>query len=84
MEGKKLPGPALIALGILAWALVLWIFTLGNPSFVPMARSIFVVLVLPMAAAEWLRIKGLLKKQLILPARLLIIAAALAIWYKNI
>lgn len=83
MEGKKLPGPALIALGILAWALVLWIFTLGNPSFVPMARFIFMVLVLPMAVAEWLRIKGLLKKQLILPARLLIIAAALAIWYKN-
>ncbi|KJS16394.1 MAG: hypothetical protein VR69_09470 [Peptococcaceae bacterium BRH_c4b] len=84
MEGNKLPGPALIALGILAWALVLWIFTLGNPSFVPVARFIFMVLVLPMAAAEWLRIKGLLKKQLILPVRLLIIATALAIWYKNI
>ncbi len=84
MEGNKLPGPALIALGILAWALVLWIFTLGNPSFVPVARLIFMVLVLPMATVEWLRIKGLLKKQLILPVRLLIIAAALAIWYKNI
>lgn len=84
MEGKKLPGPALVALGILAWALVLWIFTLGNPSFVPVARFIFVVLVLPLAVAEWLRVKGLLKNPFIQPARLLIIAIALAVWYMNI
>ena len=84
MEDKKLPGPALIALAILAWTLVLWIFTLGNPSFVPVARFIFMVLVLPLAAVEWLRMKGLLKNQFILPARIFIIAVALAVWYKNI
>ncbi|GBF34041.1 hypothetical protein DCCM_3152 [Desulfocucumis palustris] len=83
MKGKKIPGPALIALGILAWAIILWLFTLGNPGFVPAARFIFIVLVIPLAAAEWLKMKGIVKKPLLLPVRLLLIAAAAVFWYVN-
>lgn len=84
MEGRKIPGPALIALGIFAWALILWLFTLGNPGFVPAARFIFMVLVIPVAMVEWMKMKGIMKKPLLLlPLRLALMAAALAVWYVN-
>ena len=81
VEGRKIPGPALISLAIMAWALILWVFTLGHPSFVPVARLIFIVFVIPIAVVEWLKMKGILKDKAILPVRLGIIILAAVIWY---
>lgn len=83
MERRKLPGPAKIALGILAWALVLWVLTLGHSSFVPVARFIFIVLVIPLAVIEWIKMKGLLKESYIPTARLVLFMMAGTIWYLN-
>lgn len=83
MERRRLPGPVRIALGILAWALVLWVLTLGHSSFVPVAKFIFIVLVVPMAVVEWIKMKGLLKETQLPAARVLMFMAAGLIWYLN-
>jgi hypothetical protein len=78
---KNRKGPVLIAGAIIAWAALLWFFTINNPSFVPAARAIFIVLVVPLAAAEWLKMKGLIGEGKSLPVKIIFIAAALAAWY---
>lgn len=81
MERRKLPGQARIALGILAWALILWILTLGHSSLVPVARFIFIVLVIPLAVVEWIKMKGLLKVSHLPAARVILFFAAGLVWY---
>lgn len=81
MSWKQLPGPTKLALAILSWAGLLWFFTLGNPSFVPVAQFIFGVLVAPFAAVEWVKMKGLLKEQLVVPVRIVLIIIAAVIWF---
>lgn len=80
MQNRNLPGPVLISLAIIAWAVVLWLFTIGYPGMKPVAHFIFTVLVLPNAIVEWLKIKNLLTNKVVLPTRLLIIAIFAVLW----
>ncbi|HHW42924.1 hypothetical protein GFC01_15860 [Desulfofundulus thermobenzoicus] len=84
MSLRNLPGPALLALVILAWAVILWVFTLGYPGFVPVARFIFWVLVVPAALAEWLRMKGFIRGRMVTLARLGFIILAALLWLVRI
>lgn len=81
MTEKKAPGPALIAGAILAWALVLWFLSINNPSFVPVARAVFFVLIVPLAVAEWIKIKKLVREDKIFYVRWGLSALALGAWY---
>ncbi|AEG15896.1 hypothetical protein Desku_2361 [Desulfofundulus kuznetsovii DSM 6115] len=83
MSFRNLPGPAKLALAIIAWALILWVLTLGYPAFTPVARFIFGVLVLPCALAEWLRMKGMVAGRAVSVLRLLFIAFAVLLWLIN-
>lgn len=78
---KKLQGPALIAAAILAWALLLWFFSINNPSFLPIARAIFIVLILPQAVTEWIKMKALIGPDKISYLRWGLSVVALAAWY---
>lgn len=71
----------MLAGAIIAWAALLWFFTINNPNFVPAARAIFIVVVIPLAAAEWVKMKGLVGENRIIPVKIGLIAAALAIWF---
>ncbi len=84
MNFRNLPGPAKLALAILAWAVILWVFTLGYPGFAPVARFIFWALVVPCALAEWLRIKGIVAGRTVGILRLVLIAFAVLLWLFNI
>lgn len=81
MSQRKLQGPALIAAAILAWALLLWFFSINNPSFLPIARAIFIVLILPQAVTEWMKMKGLISPDKISYVRWGLSVVALAAWY---
>ncbi|MFZ5646788.1 MAG: hypothetical protein ACOY30_04110 [Bacillota bacterium] len=81
MANKRTPGPALIAAAILAWALMLWFLSINNPSFVPVARAVFFVLIVPMALAEWIKMKKLIREDRIFHLRWGLSVIALAIWY---
>ena len=78
---KKLSGPALLAGAIIAWAVLLWFFTINNPSFVPVAKLIFIVLVIPLAAAEWIKIKGFVSAEKLFFVKISLILAGAALWY---
>ncbi|RKO66475.1 hypothetical protein [Desulfofundulus salinus] len=84
MSFRNLPGPSKLALAILAWALILWVFTLGYPAFAPVARFIFGVLVLPCALAEWLKMKKMVAGRAVSVLRLTLIAFAVLLWLINI
>ncbi|MDK2887235.1 MAG: hypothetical protein PWP72_112 [Thermoanaerobacter sp.] len=77
---RNLPGPVKLALAILAWALILWIFTLGYPAFRPLARLSFGVLILPCAVVEWMKMKGLVQGRATIVLRTALIALAAVIW----
>lgn len=81
MSAKRTPGPALIAAAILTWALILWFLSINNPNFIPVARAVFFVLIVPMAVAEWIKMKKIVKEDKIFHLRWGLSAAALAIWY---
>ncbi|MFZ5596675.1 MAG: hypothetical protein ACOY31_06645 [Bacillota bacterium] len=81
MDRKKIPGPALIGIAILTWAFILWFLTINNPSFVPVARLIFMVLIVPVALGEWLKMKGMVSSKMDLPVKVVLMAAALAAWF---
>lgn len=81
MTQKKLQGPALIAAAILIWALLLWFLSINNPGFLPIARAIFMVLILPVAVAEWMKMKGLVSPDKIFAVRWGLSAVALAAWF---
>ncbi|MFZ5650819.1 MAG: hypothetical protein ACOY4I_08190 [Bacillota bacterium] len=81
MSARRTPGPALIAAAILTWALVLWFLSINNPSFVPVARAVFFVLVVPMAVAEWIKMKKLVREDRVFYLRWGLSVAALVIWY---
>lgn len=78
---RDMPGPARVFLGMVAWGVILWVFTLGNPSFVPVAKFLFIVLVLPNAIIEWLKDKNVVKSSVSFYARLALIAGAAVLWY---
>ncbi|MGB9802921.1 hypothetical protein [Desulfofundulus sp.] len=80
MSFRNLPGPAKLALGILAWAFVLWVFILGYPALAPVARFIFGVLVLPCALVEWLKMKRMVAGRTAGLLRLVIIMLAFFLW----
>lgn len=81
MKYQQLPGPVRIALAILLWSLILWLFTLGHAGFVPVARMIFLVFVMPYAIAEWLKMKNLLSGKKLDYARVALIVCAAVIWW---
>ena len=81
MTPKKLQGPALIAAAILTWALLLWFLSINNPSFMPVARAIFIVLILPVAVTEWMKMKGLVRPDKIFAVRWGLSVVALAAWF---
>ncbi len=81
MGFRDMPGPARVFLGMVAWAVVLWVFTLGNPSFVPAAKFLFMVLVLPNGVAEWLKDKGIFTGSINVYIRIALIIGAGLIWY---
>ncbi|SHI45826.1 hypothetical protein [Desulfofundulus thermosubterraneus] len=83
MSFRNLPGPAKLALAIMAWALILWVFTLGYPAFAPVARFIFGALVLPCALAEWLKMKGVVTGRAVSVLRMVLIAFAVLLWLIN-
>jgi len=78
---RKLQGPALIAAAILSWALLLWFLSINNPSFLPVARTIFIVLILPVAVTEWMKMKGLISPDKIFAVRWGLSVVALAVWF---
>lgn len=80
MSAKRTPGPALIASAILAWALILWFLSINNPNFVPIARALFIVLIMPIAVAEWIKMKKLVREDRIFHLRWGLSVVALAIW----
>ena len=81
MTRRKLQGPSLIAAAILIWALLLWFLSVNNPGFLPIARAFFIVLILPVAVAEWIKMKGLVSPDKIFAIRWGLSAVALAAWF---
>jgi len=75
------PGPARIFLSMAAWGGILWVFTLGNPSFIPAAKFLFIVLVLPNGITEWLKDKNIVKDSFSLYIRVALIIGAGMLWY---
>ncbi|MFZ5643163.1 MAG: hypothetical protein ACOY46_06205 [Bacillota bacterium] len=78
---EKQRGPVYLAGAIIAWAVILWFFTINNPSFVPVARMIFIIGVIPLAVAEWLKMKGIVSGKLLTPLKVVLILGAFAYWY---
>ncbi|MEW5953121.1 MAG: hypothetical protein AB1815_05115 [Bacillota bacterium] len=58
-------GQTRILLAVLLWILILWLFTIGHPGFVPIAKFMIVVIILPYALVEWLKEKQLITKYLL-------------------
>lgn len=81
MGFRDLPGPARVFLAMFAWGVILWLFTLGNPSFVPVAKFLFIVLVIPNGMVEWLRDKNIIKDSFSLYVRIAFVIAGGIIWY---
>lgn len=78
---QDLPGPAKVFVGMFMWGVILWLFTLNNPSFVPIAKFLFLVLVVPNGVVEWLKDKNIVRGRLVLFTRLALVIAAGVIWY---
>jgi hypothetical protein len=81
MGFRDMPGPVRVFWGMVAWAVILWLFTLGNPSFIPAAKFLFIVLVLPNGLAEWLKDKGVTNSSTSIFARIILMIGAGLIWY---
>ncbi len=80
-KGNKLQQPIRITLAIAMWALILWVLTLNIPSFLPIARAIFIVFVIPSGLVEWLKYKGLVGKSRSMMVKIAFMVAAALIWY---
>lgn len=77
---RNAPAQVRIFLAVILWIFILWLFTIGNPGFTPIAKFIISIFVLPYAVVEWLKAKHVLTKYL--PASRLVAAAMGAlIWY---
>jgi hypothetical protein len=81
MGFRDMPGPVRVFWGMVAWAVILWLFTLGNPSFIPVAKFLFIVLVLPNGLAEWLKDKGIINNSTSIYARIILMIGAGFVWY---
>lgn len=55
-------GQVRILLAVLVWVFILWLFTIGNPGFLPIAKFIIAVFVIPYALVEWAKEKQWLTK----------------------
>lgn len=81
MGMRDMPGPARIFLSMLGWGVILWLFTLHNRDFIPVAKFLFIVLVIPNAIIEWLKDKNIIKAPAGFYTRLILVIGAGVIWY---
>lgn len=77
---RNAPVHVRIFMAVILWTFILWLFTIGNPGFIPIAKFIIIVIVIPCAVVEWLKGKQVITKYL--PASWFIaIAMGALIWH---
>lgn len=80
-KGHGMQQPIRITLAMALWAGLLWFFTLGQPSWQPIARVVFIVFVIPNGIVEWLKYKEIIGEQRAGVAKIVFMVAAALIWY---
>jgi len=80
-KDKHLQQPVRITLALVLWAIILWVLTLGVPALLPVAKAIFIVVVLPTGLVEWFGYKGLVKQKSAVLAKIVLMLAAALLWY---
>jgi len=80
-KGNGISQPLRITLAMAMWALLLWFFSMGHPSLVPIARAIFIVFVIPSGLGEWLKYKGMINQNRSGVVKIGLMIAAAALWY---
>ena len=78
--GLALSANVRIFLAVILWTFILLLFTIGNPGFVPVAKFIIVVIILPYAIVECLKGNHVITKY-ILASRFVALGVGTFIWY---
>lgn len=81
MGFRDWPSHTRIAASVLAWGVILWFFTLGNPSLITVAKFVFIVLILPSALVELLKDKDLVTGISRVVLQFMLIGITGALWY---
>lgn len=77
---RDAPAHVRIFVTVLLWILIMWLFTIGYPGFVPIAKFIIVIIILPYAMVEWLKEKQVITRYL-LAYRLVALTVGALIWH---